>query len=168
MLIFITHFLFIFSMNKPLELLATEDITPTLVLISKEFKLKSTKKHISSNPISILTNSTTGYRSKDLGVLISPDIAFSRNHSIEKEHDNIFYCSDDIHVPFLQFSKFLDPNMRDFLEGRYGGCFLYGAGQLNRSKIHRGDSIDSNIVSNAVALYVPMDKYASLVGGRQE
>ncbi|MEC8221012.1 MAG: hypothetical protein VX028_02970 [Nanoarchaeota archaeon] len=153
-------------MNKPLELLATEDIASTLVLISKEFKLKSTKKHISSNPISILTNSTTGYRSKDLGVLISPDIAFSRNHSIEKKHENIFYCSDDIHVPFLQFSKFLDG--RPFFEGKYEGCFLYGAGQLNRSKIHRGDSIDSNIVSNAVALYVSMDKYASLVGGRQE
>ncbi len=166
MLIFITHFLFIFSMNKPLELLATEDIAPTLVLISKEFKLKSTKKHISSNPISILTNSNTGYRSKDLGVLISPDIAFSRNHSIENEYGNIFYCSEDIHVPFLQFSRFLDG--RPFFEKRYGGCFLYGAEQLNRSKLHRGDSIDSNIVSNAVALYVSMDKYASLVDGGEK
>lgn len=165
MLIFITHFLFIFSMNKPLELLATEDIASTLVLISKEFKLKSTKKHISSNPISILTNSTTGYRSKDLGVLISPDIAFSRNHSIEKEYENIFYCSEDIRVPFVQFSRFLDG--RSFFEDKFDGCFLYAAEQKNRSKIHRGTSIDSSVVSDAIALYLSMDKYASLVGGEK-
>lgn len=165
MVIFITHFSFIFSMNKPLELLATENIDSSLVLSYKDFKLKNVKKHVLRNPFSITTNSTTGYRSKNFGTLISPDIAFSRNHSIEKEYENIFYCSEDIRVPFVQFSRFLDG--RSFFEDKFEGCFLYAAEQKNRSKIHRGTSIDSSVVSDAIALYLSMDKYASLVGGEK-